>query len=57
MKDRVDVTDDFVKYARPLIGEDRPGVPLVDGFRRFARIEMKFAEKKCRLYVRAGYRK
>jgi len=54
---RIDVTDDFVAYARPLIGDDWPNVPLVDGLQRFARIEMKFAGKKCKTYIPAGYRK
>ncbi|HUV38660.1 MAG TPA: 6-phosphofructokinase, partial [Planctomycetota bacterium] len=55
-KSRIDVTDEFLAYARPLIGEDWPGVPLVDGLQRFARIAMKFAPKKCKPYVPAGYR-
>jgi 6-phosphofructokinase 1 len=56
-KDRIDVTDDFVRYARPLIGEDWPSVPLVGGLQRFARIALKFADKKCKDYVPMGYRK
>jgi 6-phosphofructokinase 1 len=56
-KSRIDVTDDFVRYARPLIGEDWPGVPLAGGIQRFARLEMKFAEKKCKPYVPQAYRK
>ncbi len=48
---RIDVTDAFVAYARPLIGEDWVSVPLVDGIQRFARIEMIMAEKKCPPYV------
>jgi 6-phosphofructokinase 1 len=31
-----DVTDEFLAYARPLIGDDWPSVPLVDGRQRFA---------------------
>jgi 6-phosphofructokinase 1 len=56
-KSRIDVTDDFVRYARPLIGEDWPSVPLVGGIQRFARLDMKFADKKCKPYVPQGYRK
>ena len=37
--DRADVTDDFVAYARPLIGEDWPSVPLINGLQRFARLQ------------------
>ena len=55
--DKVDVTDDFVKYARPLIGEGWPKVPLADGLQRFARFKMIFAEKKCPGYVPEAYEK
>jgi ATP-dependent phosphofructokinase / diphosphate-dependent phosphofructokinase len=54
---RMDVTDDFVKYARPLIGEDWPSVPLINGLQRFARIVRIFAPKKCKEYVPQGWRK
>jgi 6-phosphofructokinase 1 len=56
-KSGVDVTDDFVKYARPLIGDDWPSVPLVDGIQRFARLEMNFAKKVCKAYTPQAYRK
>jgi 6-phosphofructokinase 1 len=48
---RTDVTDDFVRYARPLIGDDWPSVPLVGGLQRFARFRPVFAEKKLPIYV------
>ena len=48
---RTDVTDDFVSYARPLIGEDWVSVPLAGGLQRFARIEKLFADKLCPQYV------
>ena len=54
---RRDVTDDFVAYARPLIGDDWPSVPLVDGRQRFARFAPIFAEKRCKLYVPQALRK
>ena len=56
-KSRIDVTDDFVRYARPLIGDDWPSVPLVRGLQRFARIQPKFADKHCKRYVPQAYRK
>ncbi len=56
-KDRTDVTDDFVEYARPLIGEDWVSVPLVNGIQRFARIRGGYAEKKCVQYIPQAYRK
>ena len=48
---RIDVTDGFLEYARPLIGEDWVSIPLVDGIQRFARIEEKLADRKCPPYV------
>jgi 6-phosphofructokinase len=53
---RTDVTDDFVRYARPLIGEDWPSVPLVGGLQRFARFEPIFAEQKLAKYAPQAYR-
>jgi 6-phosphofructokinase 1 len=50
-KNRYDVTDEFVSYARPLIGRDWVSVPLVDGLQRFARIEEIYAEKKLPSYI------
>jgi len=49
--DGTDVTDEFVAYARPLIGEDFPSVPLINGRQRFARIAPVFADKKLGDYV------
>jgi 6-phosphofructokinase 1 len=48
---RLDVTDDFVRYARPLIGDSWPAIPLVDGRQRFARLEPTFANTKLPPYV------
>ncbi len=53
---RVDVTDEFLRYARPLIGDSWPSVPLVDGRQRFARLEPVFVEKKLPEYVPQEYR-
>ena len=50
-----DVTDDFLAYARPLIGDAWPAVPLVDGLQRFARLAPIFADKKCPEYVPQAY--
>jgi 6-phosphofructokinase 1 len=56
-KNRYDVSDEFVAYARPLIGEDWPSVPMINGRQRFARLEMKFAEKKLSKYLPEAYEK
>jgi len=53
---KIDVTDDFVRYARPLIGDEWPEVPLENGLQRFARFRPVFAEKKCPEYVPEAYR-
>ncbi len=53
---RIDVTDDFVRYARPLIGEDWVSVPVVNGIQRYARFEKIFAEKRLPEYVPQAHR-
>jgi 6-phosphofructokinase len=53
---RTDVTDDFVRYARPLIGDDWPSVPLVNGLQRFARLQPIFAAQRLPAYVPQAYR-
>jgi len=51
-----DVADAFVTYARPLIGEGWPSVPLVDGRQRFARLQPLFAPQRLAPYVPQAYR-
>ncbi len=53
---RLDVTDAFVRYARPLIGDGWPTIPLVDGRQRFAQLAPIFAERKLPTYVPEGAR-
>lgn len=50
-KDGKDVTDDFLKYAQPLVGEDWPSVPLVGGRLRLAELKPLFAAQKLPRYV------
>jgi 6-phosphofructokinase len=52
-----DVTDDFVAYARPLLGEGWPSIPLVNGRQRFARLKPIVAEKKLPAYELQAWRK
>jgi ATP-dependent phosphofructokinase / diphosphate-dependent phosphofructokinase len=54
-ENRYDVTDDFIRYARPLIGDDWVSIPLIGGIQRFARLKPIFAEKKCKEYVPQAY--
>jgi len=49
--DGLDVTDDFLRYAQPLIGEDWPSIPLIGGRVRLARLKPLFAEQKLDRYV------
>jgi 6-phosphofructokinase 1 len=53
---RTDVTDDFVDYARPLVGSDWPSVPLVGGLQRFARLKPVFADRVLPAYVPQAHR-
>jgi 6-phosphofructokinase 1 len=55
-ENRLDVTEEFVRYARPLIGDGWPAIPLIDGRQRFSRLEPIFAEKKLPAYVPQAYR-
>jgi 6-phosphofructokinase len=45
-----DVTDDFLRYARPLVGDDMITLPLVDGRQRLTQFEPIFAEKRLPAY-------
>ena len=53
---RTDVTDEFLDYARPLIGNEWPTVPLVGGLQRFARLKPVFADRMLPAYVPQSYR-
>ncbi len=55
-EDGLDVTDDFITYARPLIGEGNPDIRIENGLQRFARFEMKLADKKLPGYVPVRFR-
>lgn len=46
-----DVTDDFLRYARPLIGEEMVSLPLIDGRARLARLQPKYAPAVLPAYV------
>jgi len=52
---KIDVTDEFLDYASPLIGTDWVQVPLENGLQRFARFKPVFAEKKCPEYTPEAY--
>jgi len=54
--DGTDVSDDFVRYAQPLIGQHWPTIPLVNGIQRFTRFAPLFADQKLAKYVPQGLR-
>lgn len=56
-KERTDVTDDYIRYAKPLIGEDLVSVPMEGGLMRFARFKPLFADKKLPAYELEALRK
>lgn len=55
--DGADVSDAFLDYVRPLIGEDFPSVPTVNGRQRFARLRPVFAPQLLPAYVPEADRK
>ena len=46
-----DVTDEFVKYAKPLVGEGMVSIPMIDGRQRMTRLEPIYATQKLEAYV------
>ena len=46
-----DVTDDFVRYARPLIGDEMLQLPLQDGRQRLTQFEPVYATAQLPAYV------
>ncbi len=47
----LDVTDDFIRYATPLIGDTWPDVPMEGSRQRFARLRLQLVENKLPPYV------
>jgi len=46
-----DVTDDFVRYAKPLLGSEMITLPTIDGRQRMTRFQPIFAEQKLPKYI------
>ena len=55
-KDGLDVTDDFIRYAAPLIGDHDPEIPREYGLQRFARLDIRFVPRKCPDYKPVRFR-
>ena len=47
----IDVTDAFIDYAKPLIGTGWPDIKMENGLQRFARLDIKFIDKKLSDYI------
>ncbi|MCC6796319.1 MAG: diphosphate--fructose-6-phosphate 1-phosphotransferase [Candidatus Hydrogenedentes bacterium] len=54
---KIDVADDFVRYAKPLIGEDWASVPVINGRQRFTQFRPVFADKKLPAYTLEALKK
>jgi 6-phosphofructokinase 1 len=55
-KGGLDVTDDFIRYAMPLIGAEWPPAAMEAGLQRFARFDRSFVEKKLPAYAPVRFR-
>jgi len=49
--DGMDVTDDFVKYCKPLVGNDWPSIPMINGRMRLAQLQPLFSDQKLPKYI------
>jgi 6-phosphofructokinase 1 len=47
----IDVTDDFIRYAQPLIGDGWPEIPVENGLQRFSRLNQQLVEKRAKPYI------
>jgi 6-phosphofructokinase 1 len=55
--DGCDVTDDFLRYARPLVGDDMITLPMVGGRQRMTSLRPIYAAQKLPRYVPQADRK
>jgi len=52
-----DVSDEFVRYAMPLVGEDMLTLPMIGGRQRLTRLQPIYADQKLAKYVPEADRK
>jgi ATP-dependent phosphofructokinase / diphosphate-dependent phosphofructokinase len=55
-EDGLDVTDDFIEYAAPLIAGGWPDIEIEHGLQRFARLSIDFVSKKAPPYIPQQFR-
>ena len=46
-----DVTDDFVRYAHPLVGDGMVRLPMIDGRQQMTRLKPIHADQKLPAYL------
>ena len=51
MESGYDVTDDFVRYAKPLVGEGMVSLPMIDSRQRLTKFEPIYASQKLEKYL------
>ncbi|HTQ40011.1 MAG TPA: diphosphate--fructose-6-phosphate 1-phosphotransferase [Pirellulales bacterium] len=56
-KNGCDVTDDFVRYCRPLVGDDLVTLPMLDGRQRLTKFKPIYAAQKLPKYIPQAERK
>jgi 6-phosphofructokinase 1 len=56
-KNGYDVTDDFIRYAKPLLGEGMLSLPMIDGRQRMTRLKPMYATQKLPKYSLQADRK
>jgi len=54
--DGLDVTDDFIRYAQPLLGDGWPDMPMEHGQQRFARLDMTLLPPQAEAYTPVKHR-
>ncbi|MDR0520458.1 MAG: diphosphate--fructose-6-phosphate 1-phosphotransferase [Planctomycetaceae bacterium] len=52
-----DVSDEFIRYAKPLVGEDMLSLPMIGGRQRLTQFKPVYAEKKLPAYIPEADRK
>ncbi len=54
--DELDVTDEFIRYAEPLVGDEWPPLRLEGIRQRFARLDIRLLDAKCPSYIPVKWR-
>ncbi len=54
--DELDVTDEFIRYAEPLVGDEWPPLRLEGIRQRFARLDIRLLDAKCPSYIPVRWR-